>query len=188
MTAHTGRDDSLGRPPIAFGKNRPLPEATQTSHSWLFSGSGPGARAGLCDSPPAPRLPSSTRYGTFVNPEAGAGFRKPSGYLNSCKTHPLLLSSQGSIFTPHPTPPPSSQPVRNLVDPAWALPFHSASDGLPAPRRPRRARRVGVHNTPKLQICVVVILWFDVIKRALRGARRGGRVDAKRCREAVLGW
>eukprot|EP00618_Florenciella_parvula_P029209 CAMPEP_0119465328 /NCGR_PEP_ID=MMETSP1344-20130328/505_1 /TAXON_ID=236787 /ORGANISM="Florenciella parvula, Strain CCMP2471" /LENGTH=31 /DNA_ID= /DNA_START= /DNA_END= /DNA_ORIENTATION= len=31
MTAHTGRDDSLGRPPIAFGKNRPLPEATQTS-------------------------------------------------------------------------------------------------------------------------------------------------------------
>ena len=37
---------------------------------------------------------------------------------------------------------------------------------------------MGVHNTPRLQICVVVILWFDVIKRALRGARRGGRVGA----------
>ena len=90
------------------------------------------------------------------------------------------LSSQGSIFTPHPTPPPSSQPVRNLVDPAWTLPFNPASDGLPALLRPRRARPVGVHNTPRLQICTVVILWFDVIRPALRGGRWGGRVDMSR--------
>ena len=118
--------------------------------------------------------PTPTEQQTSGNHQATSTLAKPT------------LSSQGSIFTPHPTPPPSSQPVRNLVDPAWTLPSHSASDGLPAPRRPRRARRVGVHNTPRLQICTVVILWFDVIKRALRGGRRGGRVDAKRCREAAL--
>jgi hypothetical protein len=151
----------------------------------LFSGSGPGACDGLYESPCAPQVALSNCHDQFATCGAQAGFRKPSGYLNPCKT---TLSSQGSIFTPHPTPPPSSQPVRNLVDPAWTLPFNSASDGLPAPRRPRRDRPVGVHNTPRLQICTVVILWFDVIKRALRGGRRGGRVDAKRCRGAVLGW
>ena len=195
--AHTRRPDAAPRPhtpaaPKTSGTHQLPSEITGLSQRPLkhpkvgcFQGAD-RARAPVSANPvasrglPTPRIANTSstsgRNGVRRNHQATSTLAKPT------------LSSQGTIFTPHPTPPPSSQPVRTLGNPAWTLPFHSASDGLPATRRPRRARPVGVHNTPRLQICVVVILWFDVIKRALRGARRGGRVDAKRCREAVLGW
>ena len=195
--AHTRRPDAALRPrtpaaPKTSGAH-PLPsERTGLSQRPLkhpkvgcFQGAD-RARAPVSATLPEPRR---WRVQLVMINSPPAGLRQAS--VNHQATSTLAkptLSSQGTIFTPHPTPPPSSQPVRTLGNPAWTLPFHSASDGLPATRRLRRARPVGVHNTPRLQICVVVILWFDVIKRALRGARRGGRVDAKRCREAVLGW